>query len=156
MPEVVLKRVVNVSIETAWGIWDDYGNIANFHPMLSGSHVLAESAGESTGLGCKRVCEFKDGKNYLKEEITEYVPYQKMVINIYDSTMPLKEAKAIITFNTLHLLRTEVTFTMQFTPKMGLLGKVITPLMKMQFSKILGQMMDSFSDYAHRIDRKVA
>ncbi|PCI59489.1 MAG: hypothetical protein COB34_03555 [Methylophilaceae bacterium] len=156
MAEVVLKRIVNVSIETAWDIWDDYGNIANFHPLLSGSHVLEESGGESTGLGCKRVCEFKDGKNYLKEEIIAYEPYQKIVINVYESTMPLKEAKAIITFNALHPYSTEVTFTMQFIPKMGLLGKMITPLMKMQFSKMLGQMMDAFADYAHGVDKKAA
>lgn len=156
MSEVILKRTVNVPIEAAWDIWDDYGNIVKFNPFLSGSHVLAESEVETTGLGCKRVCEFKDGKNYLKEEITEYEPYKKMVLDIYASTLPTKEAKATIAFEALHTQSTEVTFTMAFTPKMGILGKVISPLMKMQFSKLLGQMMDAFVDYAQRVDKKAA
>lgn len=154
MQSVIIKREVNVPMETAWDIWDDYGNIDQFNPFLSGSHVLQESEVETTGLGCKRICEFKDGKNYLKEEIITYEPYQKLGIDIYASTLPTKEAKVDIEFNALDAYTTAVIFTLRFIPKMGFLGKLLSPLMKIQFSRLLGKMMDSFVEYALVVEKK--
>ena len=46
--------------------------------------------------------------------------------------------------------QTELTFTMQFTPKMGLLGRMMVPLMKAQFSKALGRLVDGNKAYVER------
>ena len=44
---------------------------------------------------------------------------------------------------------------MEFTPKMGLLGQILVPLMKPQFRKLLTKLVDGNKAYAET-DRMVA
>ena len=46
--------------------------------------------------------------------------------------------------------RTRVDFTMAFTPKMGLLGRMMIPMMKPQFARLLGKLMDGNKAYVER------
>ena len=147
MAEVVLTKTVNVSIEDAWAVWDDFHNVAKFNPLLASSH--ATTGKESLeGLGAQRQCNMADGKNWIKEEIVAYTPLKEIKIAILESTMPLKEGMATIKLKKLGEHKTQVLFTMTFTPKMGLIGKLMTPMMKKQFSTMLGQMLDSYAKYS--------
>ncbi|MEM9164691.1 MAG: hypothetical protein AAGC54_16695 [Cyanobacteria bacterium P01_F01_bin.4] len=73
----------------------------------------------------------------MREEVLEYVPNQCMKIDIYEGTMPLKCAIATLNFKQISRTRTEVTMTIDFEPKIGLLGKLMVPMMKPKFKGML-------------------
>ena len=139
MAKVTANRIVNASSDAVWSSWDNFGNIAAFNPNLKGSHLLSDQA---TGKGATRQCDLKDGRNHIRERIVDYVPQTRMVIDIYDGTMPLKAAVATITVAPLSGARTKVEMTMEFKPKFGLLGALMVPMMKPQFSKMLQALLD--------------
>ncbi len=140
MAEVKLSRIINAPVERVWNSWDDFGSIDLFNPNLNKSFLLPGS--RKTGLGATRQCDLKDGKNYIQERITEYVPQRRMVVDIFNGTIPLKRAVAAIDIEAAGFDRSKVTFTMTFEPKYGLIGKLMTPMMKRQFGRLLGKLID--------------
>lgn len=148
MAEVTVTNVVNAPVSEVWASWDDYGNIVRFNPNLKGSHLLLD--GKATGLGAKRQCDLADGKNHIREEIVGYTPLREIVVDIYDGTMPLNSAKATIRFDQQGVSRTKVTMTMEFTPKMGLLGKAMIPIMKPMFRKMLNALLVANAAFVER------
>lgn len=76
------------------------------------------------------------------------------MVDICNGTMSLKRAKATISMRPVGR-QTELSFTMEFTPKMGLLGQILVPLMKPQFRKLLTKLVDGNKAYAET-DRMVA
>ena len=66
-----------------------------------------------------------DGKNFLKEEIVEYIPHERLVIDIYDGSMPVESGTAAFDLKALNSGHTKVTMTMDFVPKFGVAGKVM-------------------------------
>ena len=140
MATVSVNRVINAPIEEVWASWDDFGGIYKFNPNLNHSRLLEGS--RLTGKGAKRQCDINDGKNWIREEVLEYVPRQRMKINIYEGTMPLKRAIATLTFKQISTHQTEVRMVMEFEPKMGLLGKLMVPMMKPKFTTMLGTLLE--------------
>ncbi|MEX0284498.1 MAG: SRPBCC family protein [Paracoccaceae bacterium] len=145
MPNVTLKTEINAPVADVWRAWDDYANIDKFNPNLKRSFLLDET--QATGLGATRQCDLEDGKNYIQERIVDYVPERRMVVDIYNGTMPLKSARAEISMRDLGQNRTELQFAMHFVPKFGLLGRMMVPMMKGQFRKLLGKMIDANRAY---------
>lgn len=139
MANVTVTRVMSAPIEQVWASWDDFGGIYKFNPNLNHSRLLEGSS--TTGKGAKRQCDISDGKNWIREEVVGYVPGRSMKINIYEGTMPLKAAIATISFKRLGSERTEVTMAMDFEPKMGLLGKLMLPMMKPKFKGMLNNLL---------------
>lgn len=148
MPNVTLKRIVDAPVAEVWASWDDYAHIDRFNPNLTRSFLINDSA--ATGLGAERQCDLADGKNFIQERVIDYVPERRMVVDIFHGTMPLKKARASIEMRPLRVNQTELTFTMEFTPKFGLLGLMMVPMMKMQFSKLLGKLIDANKDYVEQ------
>ncbi|MEO0989319.1 MAG: SRPBCC family protein [Pseudomonadota bacterium] len=155
MPEVTLVRTIDAPVEKVWAAWDDYANIDRFNPNLARSFLLGDGA---TGIGATRQCDLNDGKNYIQERIVDYVPNAHMGVDIYNGTMPLKRARADIRMKALAPHRTELTFTMTFEPKMGLIGRLMLPMMKGQFRKLLGKLVDAnkaFIETGQEVPRSV-
>ncbi len=96
-----------------------------------------------------RQCDMADGKNYVREKVIEYRPHQKLVIDIYESSMPLKKAVASFDFKT-RGQKTDVTMTIDFTPKFGVLGQLMVPLMKPQLRKMEDALLAGNADYVER------
>ncbi len=141
MPNVKVTQLVNAPAEQVWKAWDDFANINDFNPNLSASFLIDDSA--PTGLGAQRQCDMADGKNYLREKIVGYTPGRQLVVDIYESSMPLKSAQATITVEPIQQGKSRVTMEMQFVPGMGILGKLMAPMMKSKFSNMLGQLLKS-------------
>lgn len=139
MAKVTVNRTVNAPIEKVWASWDNFGEIYKFNPNLQHSHLIQGS--QSTGKGAKRQCDINDGKNWIREEVIEYVPHNKMKIDIYEGTMPLKKAIATLDFKQINKNKTEVTMIMEFEPKMGILGKLMVPMMKSKFKGMLNALL---------------
>ena len=141
MPIVTVKTVINAPASKVWEAWDDFGNIDRFNPNVKRSFLIGGSA--DTGLGATRQCDLADGRNHIKERIVEYIPHRSMVVDIYAGTIPLKSATAAIQLRALGGIQTELTFTMDFVPKMGLIGRLLAPLMKPQFRKQISGLVNA-------------
>ena len=148
MAQVILTREINAPVAEVWASWDDYANIDRYNPNLKQSFLINGS--DATGMGATRQCDLEDGKNYIQERITRYVPEKRMTLDIYNGTLPLKKAEADIRLRPLGPTRTELQFIMRFTPKMGLLGLLMVPMMKPQFRKLLGKLVDANKAYVER------
>ncbi|MEM9330800.1 MAG: SRPBCC family protein [Pseudomonadota bacterium] len=148
MAKVIVTREVNAPLNAIWDSWDDFGNIVRFNPNLKGSFLINDS--KATGLGATRQCDLADGKNYIQERIVEYVPMQKLTVDIYNGTMPLKKAEATFRFTPTTDKKTKVTMTMDFQPKFGLFGKMMIPMMKPQFRKMLNALLAGNAEYLER------
>ncbi len=148
MADVTVKRVVNAPVADVWASWDNFGDIYKFNPNLKSSRLLSGS--NDTGRGARRQCDMADGKNHILERIIGYTPEKEMVIDIYDGTLPLKSAKATLRFVSTTNNRTEVSMRMDFVPKMGLLGKMMIPMMKPQFRKMLQGLVDANAAFVER------
>lgn len=140
MATVTAKRIVDAPIDKVWESWDAFADIRKFHPDLTDSYLLSDSA--PTGLGAQRQCDFNDGKTYLKEKIVGYEPRQWLVIDIYETPAPIKKAGATFDFKALNSTQTEVTMRFAFTPKLGLVGKMMLPIMKKQFAKGVNGLLE--------------
>lgn len=145
MPHVCVKKIIEAPLSQVWESWDDFANIDRFNPNLNRSFLIEDNS--ETGLGATRQCDLNDGKNYIQGRIIEYIPEQRISVGIYNGTLPLKSAKADIEMRSVAQNRTELTFTMHFVPKMGLLGRLMVPMMKPQFRKLLGKMVDGNRAY---------
>jgi len=148
MAKITLSKNVNVPIETLWESWSDYANIYKFHPDLKSSFLLGEK--QPTGLGALRQCDFSDGKTFLKERIVGYEPGKKLVIDIYESNAPIKSALVTFDFTSTGTNQSRVDLTFEFEPKMGILGKLLVPLMKKQFSKALNGLLNGNATYVNK------
>lgn len=144
MPTITTKKIVNAPVEEVWESWDDFGNIDKFNPSINASRLLG---GDATGIGARRECDLKDGKNWVRERIVDYVPSKRLRIDVYETSMPIKKMVATLTFRSIADNQTEVAFTAEFEPKMGFLGKLMAPLMKRQFRPMLASMLDGNADY---------
>lgn len=143
MPEVVVEHLVDATPDQVWKSWDDFGNINQFNPNLRDSFLLGDQA---TGLGATRQCDLIDGKNHIKERIVDYIPNKRMVLDIYDGTMPLKSAQAMITLAP-QGDKTQVRMKMTFEPKFGILGAMMVPMMKPQFRKLLRGLLAGNAEF---------
>lgn len=154
MVEVVVDQIVDASLTEVWASWDAFADIAKFNPHLKDSYLMEDSS--DTGLGAIRQCDFSDGKNYVREKIVGYVPQQQLVLEIYEGTVPIKDAVATLEFSPVGKNRSRVTMRMVFTPKMGLIGLMMLPMMKKQFSKMLGQLLAGNASYVEGLARQPA
>ncbi len=149
MHTISVRKIINAPVDQVWESWDDYGNIFEFNPQIRSSHVLSSSKNK-TGKGARRECNFVDGKNWVREEIVDYVSGQKMTINVYDGSMPLKSMVATIECRDIANSKTEVCMTATFEPKMGFVGQLIAPLMKRQFKSMLAEVLQGNADYLEK------
>ncbi|MEM8776759.1 MAG: SRPBCC family protein [Pseudomonadota bacterium] len=148
MAEVIVQSTVNAPPELVWKSWDDFGNIAKFNPNLASSYLLGN---QPTGKGATRQCNLIDGKNHIRERIVEYVENERMVLEIYDGTMPLKKAIAVIVFEPKSEVQTLVQMQMTFTPKFGPFGAAMIPMMKPKFRKMLQALLDANAEFVEAI-----
>lgn len=144
MATITVARTIHRPVAEVWTSWDDFGNIDKFNPNIDKSFLLANA---ETGQGATRQCNL-DAKNHIQERIVSYVPEKSLRIHIYDGTLPMKEAYATFDFQAVGPNRTEVTMTMDFTPKFGLLGRLLmVPMMKPQLRKMCGKLLDGNKAY---------
>ena len=146
MGTITVTRNLNVNADRAWAALADFGNIAAFHPGLSGSHLLDGSA--ATGVGAERRCDLKD-RNYLVERVRDWQEGRAYTVDIIDSSMPLQRATATLRVDPIDANRCTASMHVDMTLKFGLLGKVMEILaargaMRRTMTGILGGL-DTFA-----------
>lgn len=149
METLLVSKTVFAPIEEVWASWDDFGNIYRFNPGVRASRLLTDEA-RPTGDGSRRECDLADGKNWVREEITAYEPQARMEIEVYESSLPLERMIATLEFARLSGDRTEVSMTVEFRPKFGLVGRLMAPLMKRRFAPMLRALLDGNAEFLEK------
>ena len=139
-----VTRTIHASSDRVWDAFDNFSGIAAFHPAVERSPALNEI---ERGVGAQRECHFYGGGS-VKEVVIESQPGRQLKVEIYEmGPFPLKKAIADI-----DLMpkgdNTDVTFTMNFTPKFGPLGWLMgKTVMKSKFSKIFDSVLKGLDDH---------
>ncbi len=91
MPEFTITRRIDASLETVWGVLDDFGDIQRWNPGVAASALTSEG---SVALGTTRRCDFSPF-GAVNERIDGYVPNQRLTVNIFEaSKLPISDAVA--------------------------------------------------------------
>lgn len=127
MNTVITARTIPHSKEKVWAIIDDFPNIHVWNPGVKNSH--STSIDTETGEGAQRHCDLAPFGSF-EERITEYVPNEKMVVDIYDGAKlpPIKNMVAEIKLQELGVDSTRVSFSFSYDTK-GIMGKIMNPIM---------------------------
>lgn len=149
MAKVTVFKKVDAGLADVWSTWDDFGNIYKFNPSLKNSYLL-DSEVTSTGVGSERHCDFADDKNWVRERIVGYRPMSFIKIDVFDGSMPLNSMVATFNLRSVAENRTHVEMTVEFEPKFGVIGKLMTPMMKRQFRPLLQTLLDCNAAHVER------
>ena len=89
---VVVDIDVKASKEQAWDLlYNHFGEVNNFNPLIEGSHHSEGAKGE---VGCERVCDL-DAKNSIHEKIVAARDNESFDVDIIKGGLPMMdEAKA--------------------------------------------------------------
>jgi len=146
MGTITVTKTLNVDAARAWAALADFGNIAHFHPGLSGSHLLDGSA--NAGVGAERRCDLKD-KNYLVERVRDWKDGSSYTVDIIESSMPLRSATATLSVRAIDNQRSEAAMTVDMTMKFGLLGVVMEILMaRPTMKRTMVSILDGLDQFA--------
>jgi alpha-galactosidase len=115
-------------------IFNRFGEVNNFNPLIEGSHHSQGAKGE---VGCERVCDL-DAKNSIHEKIVAARGNESFDVDIIKGGLPMMDkAKATFDLKAINGSQTNVTFTMNFTSKPAFMA----PLMKGMMAKMLKKML---------------
>lgn len=149
MQEFTINKTVNVPIEKVWANWDDFANIARFNPNIKESFLLTPTDKE-TGVGTLRECKMPDDKNWVRERILDYRPDRNITLEVYESSMPIKKMTIDTSFKKVSETITEMTLHCKFELKMGVVGKMMGPMMKKRFEPMLMNLLEGNAAYLER------
>lgn len=111
---------IKASIDAVWNVLADIGSIHHWNPGVVDSRATTDGA---AGLGSSRRCEL-GGKNYLDEEVVEWVPKEALRMRIVGTNLPFKTADIRFTLEG-RGKETLVTVSPTYRLKFGLLGTVL-------------------------------
>ncbi len=149
MHRVNVKREIEAPIADVWEIVADYGNVAVWNPLLRASRLLD---GPPRGKGAERQCDMADGKNYLRERVTEWQEGQFVEVELYETTMPLSCALARVELEARGPSRTVVSMTMHFQPSGGALARSLAGLMmKPMFRRMFRKLASALKTHAEGV-----
>ena len=144
MAMIIKKNKINASKEEVWDIISDIGAIQNFNPNVSKSFYTSEI---KEGIGASRHCDLLPmGK--VEERIISWKDGEEFTIEIYESkSMPflgvgkfiLKEEGG----------KTEVTMSLTYRMKGGILGALMAVFMK---GRISNAMEGTLTGLKHHIE----
>ena len=127
MTQLKFAQKIDRPAAEVWSVLADFEGISSWNPNLSDSYLLEGST--STGVGARRQCDMKDGKNWIRELVTSWDDGSSYSVDIYEGTMPLKTASATLGVRPLSATTSEAYMEMDYEPKMGVLGRVMDVMM---------------------------
>jgi len=111
---------VNAPKNAVWNVLADIGSIHQWNPGVVDSRTTTNG---EIGLRSARRCEL-GGKNYLDEEVVEWVPKKALTMRIVATNLPFKTADIRFTLEG-HGKETLVTVSPTYRLKFGLLGTLL-------------------------------
>ncbi|KMW57035.1 hypothetical protein AIOL_001993 [Candidatus Rhodobacter oscarellae] len=146
MLTITETRAAEIPASELWKVWDNFANIYVFNPNITHSRIINGTA--ENGLGAERQCDLPGKNQYLRERVVEYRPEKRLVVEIFDTSLPMKSMGAEIAFKALGPNRTQITMTATATPKFGLLGRLMTLPMRPMMRRQIGSLLEASIRYA--------
>ena len=147
---VEAKTVAKAPASVVWEILDDFENVADYTDQVKTSTLASDN---TTGVGAVRQCDLAPFGS-TNEKILEYVPQEKMVIELYDlSGMPIKGALSTFTVKPLGENETELSFSSEVEPKGGIAKGFLSKRLESRLPKGAKAMLD---DLAHAAEGRLA
>ncbi len=141
-----LEGTVTILAEklTVWNVVKDFGNIADFHPMINKSYLL----NDVNGCGARRYCQLLPA-GVMEEEVIQWEEGSLIEAKVTGGKM-LPPCHFMI--GKLILLgsgkETQVTFTFSYKMKYGVLGNLLNALfIKPQFKKAPVKYVNGLKNY---------
>jgi len=125
MSLIAVRRTYPQSPSTVFAALNDFAGIHRFHPLVEASPQVDGTPAE--GPGSERVCTMYDG-NTLHERMTGSELDRWMTVDIVDTSMPMAKGDGRFELAPTASGGTELTMTMDFELKMGLLGRALDKL----------------------------
>ena len=130
---------INTSASEVWKvIHDDFANVANYNPVLAGSHHIS---GEQ-GVGCERQCDLKPGgKSFIQEKIVKVTHEKSMEVIMSGGQFPMMKMDTIVgTYNLEEVSDyTNISLNMEFEANPKIMGGIIKSQMeKLLFKSMIG------------------
>lgn len=143
MPHFSKEVTIDADVATVWAVLADIGNISVWNPGVVSSNVTTDQA---QGVGAGRHCDL-EGKNYLDEEVVEWVDNDKLTIRIIGSSMPFKSAD--IHFRLIKQDNgTKVTVAPEYELKYGVIGTVLDKVfVNRVYQKGMQQLLDGLKQH---------
>ena len=126
MSVVSVEREIDAPVPKVWAALSDFGGVHRYHSAVERSPI--NEGTPSSGVGSERTCHLYDG-NHVQERVTESVPEQKLSVEIFETSMPLKSAVGTFTLSPTPSGGTQVELSMDYVVKYGPAGKLMDVLM---------------------------
>ena len=135
MSVVTASREIAAPVSKVWATLSDFGGIHRYNASVESSPI--NEGTPSSGLGAERICYLYDG-NQIQERVVESVDEKKLSIEIFETSMPLKNARGVFTLTALPTGGTRVAVSMHYEVKYGPIGMLMDFLM---MKRMLGPAM---------------
>jgi uncharacterized protein YndB with AHSA1/START domain len=126
MSVITVSRTVPHSSSRVWALLADFGGVHRFSGGVEASPI--NSGKPDTGVGAERNCTLYDG-NHIQERVTEFLPEERLALEVFDTSMPIKTAGAAFDLAPASGGQTSVSMTMNYVVKYGPLGIVMDALL---------------------------
>jgi len=137
-------RRINAAPERVWAIVSDVTTIHLWHPSVASADLLSE---RPTGMHAARRCNFRDGTN-VREDVVEVDEGRRVRLALSEFSMPMKSLAAEFSVATAADGTSEVTFTIDFEVKYGVLGQLMGALMvRGQLEKLTAKVLGGLDHY---------
>lgn len=140
MHEVDVTRPLEHDADAVWAVFDNFPDIATCHPVVATSESVN---GQRTGVGARRRCTMQDGATVIEEIVAYDAAARTLSIRVVDhGPYPMSHMEVDVSVSPTDTGCT-VSFHSEFEPRYGPVGWLMAKtLMRGQFSKVLGQLVD--------------
>lgn len=122
MSVVSASREIPAAVSEVWATLADFGGIHRYNAGVDRSPI--NEGTPSSGVGSERTCHLYNG-GHLQERVVESIEGEKLSIDIFESSMPLKSANGTFTLAPISGGGTRVTVSMEYEVKYGPIGVVL-------------------------------
>ncbi|MEO9869758.1 SRPBCC family protein [Ekhidna sp.] len=129
--KVHIQRQMRAQTGVLWRYLADFSNIYQFHPLLKNSKFIEGSCME--GKGAERECFMLDG-SYIKERIIEWEEGKFYTVEIFETTMPIKSARATLGVSSIDKRISSAYMHVEIVPKY----KILQPILYLMFRFVAG------------------
>jgi ribosome-associated toxin RatA of RatAB toxin-antitoxin module len=117
-------RTIDASPEQVWALVSDVRTVRAYNPAVASVDLLSE---HPSGLGARRRCRFHDGTDVV-EEVVVSEPRARIRLELSEFSLPMKRLEAELSQVPTADGRTELTFSIHYEMKLGLLGRALAAL----------------------------
>ena len=124
MATFTTSTIINASVDQVWATLADIGSIAVWNPGVRESHLTSDA---DACLGATRHCDL-GGRNYLDEEVVEFVAGEALTMRITKTNLPFQHADIRFRLEPQGMV-THVSVSPEYRMKFGPIGALLDQMM---------------------------